>query len=556
MTPVCEQEIPETPKATGTPGFAKSAAPWGKASSTAMILAAGADYMQRECGFRLKTRAMLGQLALWALIMVAGCNSPAAPTLMPKLHAGATLHVAAPPDQAVRELLARHGNAWSELSGGHLEIVPADAEADVRIFRPADLPRLAHDGRIGPVPESIKSRPGFDFAGILGTQRLHLDEWQRKIYALPIVGESALCVYRADLLESTQHATALERRLKKHPLRSGGPVTWQEFAAIAEYFAATTKWSDQDASPALSNGRRTSLPPLPDAPDELDRQFHLVAASFVREAMKEEKLKGEKDERRRRLLYDYFFDVTNGDARIGDPGFAAALTLLVEMQPCRCTDHSASLAELFQSGRAMMAVVPLSEIPALRRLENQGPIRLGVCRVPGSAVVYDRERRIPIGDPDGNYVPYLGGAGWLAGLAPGAGESALDLITYLSGPTTSLEIAFESSWGGGPTRQNHLDLANRSGWYGYDLSEAQTNRMLVALADTVNPTLADPIYCLRIPDQKEYQKMLAEELRAALAGTKTTEAALADAARRWNEFGGAAGKEQRKADYMLGLGLN
>jgi hypothetical protein len=145
----------------------------------------------------------------------------------------------------------------------------------------------------------------------------------------------------------------------------------------------------------------------------------------------------------------------------------------------------------------------------------------------------------------------------LAGLTvPDGGDAALDFLTYLSGPHASLEIVFESAWGGGPTRQTHLDLNNRSGWYNYGLTDAQTNRMLLALAETANPTLANPVYCLRMPNEREYRHVLVEELRQALSGAKEPDKALHDAARRWNDVGGAAGRQQRVRDYRLSLGLN
>src|SRR5262249_31729564 len=147
----------------------------------------------------------------------------------------------------------------------------------------------------------------------------------------------------------------------------------------------------------------------------LDRQFHVVAASFQRQGMKTEKLTALNNDQRRRLLYNYQLDADTGEPQIGEPGFVAALKLLLRLRRCQ-TPSNITSAAAFQAGKAMMGLVPLREIPALHRIEEQSAVKLGICRIPGSMIVFDGKRSIE--EKEGNFSPYLGSDSWLAGITP------------------------------------------------------------------------------------------------------------------------------------------
>src|SRR5262249_27185901 len=82
----------------------------------------------------------------------------------------------------------------------------------------------------------------------------------RTTYALPLLGESPLCFYRADLFQAEANQAAFQKGFAR---KLAPPETWEEYADIAQFF----------------HGRKEagltgpSLPPLPERDDDLDREF-------------------------------------------------------------------------------------------------------------------------------------------------------------------------------------------------------------------------------------------------------------------------------------------
>src|SRR5262249_29765740 len=156
-----------------------------------------------------------------------------------------------------------HGRSWELRKGVKITIQTHDLSnegdqerqpsisADVWIIPCADLPRWAAAGQLAPLPESFKALDNpLALSDFLSTFREQLMQWDGKSYGLPLVGESPLCCYRADLLKAPAHQAAL-RDLFGRDLE--GPVTWEQFAQLGEYFRV--KGVDGRPGP--------SLPPLP-----------------------------------------------------------------------------------------------------------------------------------------------------------------------------------------------------------------------------------------------------------------------------------------------------
>ena len=489
--------------------------------------------------------------AVFGLMALVGCQQPP-PPIDPKPFEGVTLHVVVPNAPIVRALLLRHGNVWTEFSGAKVELSASSDRGDLVLFPPAELAKLAANAQLAPLPDSIRDQKSrFDFSNFLRPYRNYLSTWDNHAYALPVLGDSLVCVYRADLLDAPAHRRAINKRLSR-PLSAGGPASWQDVEVIASYFHQTPVWSEGDAA----NGPRSSLPALPENPNELDRLFHVLAVTFVRQAVTEERLGTLEPETRKPLLYDYPFDSGTGEARIADAGFIEALSLLQRLTPFRSAKKGESSADAFATGRAVIALVSLADLAGMQRAAQKSNMRLGICRVPGSSVYYDGQQQ-KSSEMAGNVMPYVGAGGWLAGLSAHAPheEAALDFLSYLTGATASLEVLFEASWGGGPTRITHFDINNRAGWFNYDLSAAQTDQLLLAVKQGIDPSIANPVYRLRIPEERAYAHALGEQLRAALDGNKPAAAALKDAARRWDEMTASIGKEKHLRDYRMSLGL-
>jgi ABC-type glycerol-3-phosphate transport system substrate-binding protein len=505
--------------------------------------------------FRTTISAASVLALFFPLMLLQSCKPVLPPAGAPKPFSGVTLRVAVPEQSALKELLERHRENWKELSGGSVEIVSADAPgADVRIVYAADMPHWAQSGKLAPIPSSLMDAPTFDSGQLLRIYRYRLMEWDRKAYAIPILGDSLALVYRADLLELPQHKKKLEERLR-HPMRPNGPATWQEWAVIAEYFSQQPKWTDDEAPTSVP---RPAWPPLPNSAADLDREFHAVAASFVRPGVNQEKLDKLPQGDRDRVLYNYHFDVATGEPWIRSPGFVAALAFLQKVQKLRAAGESAEPSKALRDGAALFALVSLADIHALQQDPSLRD-HIAVGRVPGSELYFSRESGTERArtDPDGNAIPYIGSGGWLGAIAADAphAEAAQNLLQFLGGPQTSLEIVLEPRWGGGPTRRSHLDVDNRSGWFGYGLSKDRTNQMLVALEGQCNPPIVNPVYRLRIPEQRAYRDAFVESIRPACLGKTSAESALGQAAEKWKELGKKDPALQLK-EYRLSIGLN
>lgn len=500
---------------------------------------------------KIPKRTGIGLLA-GLLGLVAGCTEPPPPPPPAKPFQDVTVRVALPQVQIVRDLMARHGQTWAERSGGRVELVSTGSAADIQVFAPAEMGRWAANGELAPL--SLGSQRGegsFEYNRLLHYEVERFMDWGGRAFALPILGESVLCVYRDDLFRDPRHSAALEQRFLetfRHSVGRGGPSTWQEFAAIAEYFASQPGWG--------ADGHK-SLPPLPSSPDEFDRDFHLIASPFARLAVNQEKSASLSAQLKSNLMFSYELDVDTGEPLIDRPGFVEALTFMQKLQACRPPGTSPRPLEAFRAGHAVMAIATLADLPWLQDAQSPVRDRFAVCRIPGSKMVFDvaANRMVPHGGSDGNVVPHHGHGGWMAGLTARAvhAEAATDLLVFLSSPPVSQEIVCETAWGGGPTRASHLD--NRSAWFNYGLSPAHTSQLMSALDAYYRPTLLNPTYRLRLPDQDEYMKAFAKRIVPALTQDQSAEAALKSVAADWRELARRKDKAAFLHHYRMSQGL-
>jgi hypothetical protein len=487
-------------------------------------------------------------------LLVAGCPSETSVGPPSKPYAGVSLKLAAPADPAVRSLLERHGQAWASGSGASLEFVTADTPADMRLFRPAEAGRL--ESRLASIDVGpLKKLEAFQFSRLLGYEIDHDMAWGERVIGLPVLGESFFFVYRADLVENPRHAAALAKRFKErfhYAMRPTGPATWQQVAELAAYFAGEPNWVDGEAAATP----RPSLTPLPASAVEFDRDFHAVAASFVRRTVKEEKMAALPPAHRAGLLFSYQIDAETGAPAIADDGFVAALKFLQDVQRYRPSGTSERPLEAFRAGKAVFALASLADLPWLQADDSPVRDRFGVGRVPGSDTAIDPAKRklAQVPDQDGNFIPYRGHGGWLGGIdAAASGASAVaanDLLVYLSSPPVSLEIACEPQWGGGPTRSTHLD--NRPGWHNYGLG-ARTGQLIEALHSYYRAPIVNPSYALRVSGQSDLVRTFGEQVRPALTEKKDAAAALRETAEAWS--GLTKDRAAFLREYRLSIGL-
>lgn len=481
-----------------------------------------------------------------------GCRNPQPPSA-PKPLAGRKVKIAAADDAVLSALLLRHIRAWSDSSGATVEFVREnELNADIRVFAPYELPDLVSKNLLQPLPAEILHSPTFEFVSVLRPFKFRLSEWQSQTYAIPLSGENFVAVVRSDLLAMPMHRDAINKLLKR-PLKSEEPLTWQQVAVIAEYFANAAKWSDGNEAPTP----RTSLAPLPADAGAFEREFHLVAASLQRRATAPERFENFSEEEKYRHLYDYHFDARTGACRISDPGFVAAFTLLQQLQKYRPQKSVEDSASVFRQGQAVFAIVTLADIARLQASDSPVKDKFSVCAIPGSDRVFEEPtgKSSPVTDSNANYVPYLGSTGWMAGLAQSTPDtaSAMDLLMTIGSREVALQIVFEPSWGAGPTRMVQFEAAHRSGWHNYGLSLHRTNQLISALERTSNPSLVNPVYRLRIPKEQEYVTTFARRARTAIIQGDPPQETLKEIAKQWESI--EPDQKVRLQQYRRSLGL-
>jgi multiple sugar transport system substrate-binding protein len=485
----------------------------------------------------LMRRCAISSLFLSLLAMPAiGCGSKAT-TSNPqdaKPFDGVALKIACPSGPSA-DVLNRFAPGWARRNGAQVEVVlyeptnspPSGEQADVWVLPPWRLGRLAAAGDLLPVPEMYTRRTSPTWTRILPVYRDQLLLWGQTVYALPLLGESPLCVYRTDLFKDAGLPP---------------PTTWQDVEKATRYF--------HDHAPAGIQGG--CLPPLPQDDDGLDREFFAVAAPLARRGAREDDRMPTSEAE----MFSFQYDLETGKPRISEPGFVEALSLLQRLHSDRKPGTSIVPPEAFHAGQAVFCLANAAWVARFQ--EKDSPVRnkFEILQPPGSTIFYSFRTGQPQKMDGINRVPYLGAGGWLAAVPKTTthADAAFALLADLTGVDTSREIVSNPRWDGGPTRDEHLNTPEI--WNSYGLNAEQRNRLIEEIRQTVTfPGLKNPAFRLRTPDEAEHRKVLLEAVRAALLEGKDAAEALKGVAQRWEELDQSIPLKQRIADYRRSLGL-
>lgn len=487
----------------------------------------------------------------WALPMALattlmhGCTGakqePSTPSKAPKLADGQVIIVACPGDPATA-VVTRYSALWAVQTGANVDVKrygredgpEAVADADIWVLEPAELPHWAAADRLEPVPAEYRGPTApYAWRNLLAPMRDRLLEWDGKTYGMPVLGGTLLCYYRQDLLSDARAQGDFKRKTGQ---TLGPPATWDEFAQIANFFRERT------GTP--------SLPPLPTADDDLDAEYYAVAAPLARQGLGKEAARLTGNE-----FFSFHYDLVTGRPRIGAAAFVEALRLLAQLQSCR-PPGTGRPGETFRQGRAVLCVADAAWAGRFQERDSRVRGRFGICEVPASTRVFafTNGRLQHLAQP--NRVPYLGSGGWVGVVRRGSprAEAAFAMLAALGGPETSKEVMLEPAWGADVWRREQVD--NRSGWESLELGAALTNTLVETLRATQESPLLNPVYRLRIPDQRPHQRALVEEVRKALSRPgMDTEQVMAAVAGHWEQFDAHQPQQQRLRDYRLSLGL-
>lgn len=480
--------------------------------------------MQRQCR-RAHWKISLPVAALTALVLMGGCRAPK-PGPPPKPAArwpGTTLTVVCPPGPA-RRLFESHGRTWAHDNGAKLQLTDrsADSPPSILVVAPAELTRQIVGNGVPPLADATET------ASFLPLYRVRLLNWDAQSFALPLLGDGVLCVFRQDWYADAETKAAYK---SKHGAELAAPETWDDFATQAAFFA--------------ERRGKPSLPPLPADDAGVDRAYFSIAAPMAVRASTGSLRNRTSVDPNRASVFSFQYDALTGEPLIAAEGFVEALKLLQKLQPLRSPKPDAVTA--LRDGDAALGLVTLVELAALKGSQAHW----GVTRVPGSRRVF-----APGSSPDDlvNVVPYVGSTGMLGVIPRGApaADAAFDLLMYLCSDAISREIVHDPAFGCGPYRDSHLSK-QASGWFSYGLDEANTAKLRDILRDIADPRLDNPALVLRTPDQESHRKVVLAAIRKALTGNVDPAAALAEVDREWRKLDGDPAKARTLYRKSLGL---
>ena len=502
--------------------------------------------MQRERNARIgQTRWFVLFSLLLMICPGLGCSGSKPDNAQAKTPAKTVIKVSCSQGQAA-EILKRFAPAFQAATAIAVQIKtrkpedPADAEADLWVIEPAEMPRWAASDQLLPVPDEMRA-PGAEYAwnSLLLDYRSKLLVWDKEVFAVPLADDPTFCFWRTDLLADPKNRAEFKTRFG-HDLTP--PTTWQDVERIAQFFHGKPR-------PGLERPC-ASLTALPKDDDGLDRAFYLVAAPFVRKAIREDHL----GKTSPRSLFSFHYDVETGKPLLHTAGFAAALEMLCKLQLYRAT-VDADPVQSFADGEAVLC---FASAPSIVRFQQSPAIknRFTVARLPGSELVFGFDDTAPASSGI-NDVPYLGAAGAVMVVPKSSAHAseAFKLAAYLSNPKTSRNIATDPNWGGGVFRIDHLAVG--MGWGSFDLPLGQTEELVKILHQTyVHNEISNPLLRLRIPDQASHRSVLLREIRSALFSGKKPADAMKYADAAWRELDSKMTPAERLATYRLSVNLS
>ncbi len=156
-------------------------------------------------------------------------------------------------------------------------------------------------------------------------------------------------------------------------------------------------------------------------------------------------------------------------------------------------------------------------------------------------------------------MPYLGAGAYLLAVprTTKQEEAAFELLRELAGKIASQQIVLDPRWGGGPTREQHLDEYFDGFRLPAGRDDNQALKLQTCLRETIQHGLRNPVLCLRVPREADFRTALTEEIATALREGKATgeeaSAVMRRVAQRWDAII-ADKREQHLHDYRVSVG--
>ncbi len=495
-----------------------------------------------------------------SLVFVAvACAAPSEPAAQPTVAAvqattafdaasackGETVTIIGPAGGNV-EYFAVGAKPWEEATGGkvNLNAVPyADLQdkiltavgTNTYVGDILNIPNglsgdLMGGGYIEPVSDGAKAK--MDWDDLYPAYRERQLDWGGVTYAYPWDGDIHFLTYRKDLFGDAKYQEPFKL---KYGYDLAVPSTWQQYRDIAEYFSEAD-WGDGKKHYGFA-----------ELPLRKGHGFH----GFVSRAVSYAKHPEDPA---------FFFDPETMNARINNPGFVEALedwvTILDYAPPNFLNMGFVENVAAFTSGQVPLNVNWADMGPAVYDPKNSLVNGLAAfAPLPGNSQVYNSKTKQWDKPTSGNTASYAAFGGWVNVVPKTAKQKlcAIDLATFLGTKDSMNKASLASSSGVNPARKSALQ--DTASWVNSGFkSDADAKSYLDAISDVLGNQ--NMVFQLRIPGYSEYQDAVEVAVSAALAKQASPQAALDDAAKKWEQITDRIGREQQLKYYRESIGVS
>ncbi len=491
---------------------------------------------QSEGQFRPLACCGLALAVVVILCLVSGCtNSTPAPT-QDKVQRSAPLRVLIVDDPGLVEAVQRE---WAARAEGEIDVQQMSSEelvdprrtrlsADVVIYPSGLMGELAERDLIAPVSRDVFNGPEFGRRDIFDLIQLREIIWGEQVYAVPLGSPPLTLVYNAGLFDE----------LGLQP-----PQTWEDYAALcSEVSTVNDTPEDDSASEAVVQPVAEPL-----GPGWAGQVLLARAAGYARH----------------RSYFAVLFDLDTMQPLIDSPPFVRALDELVLAAKQGSSDaltySPADVRRLLVGGRCAMGLTWPSNAEAEANRGDQlrtdaATVSLRTAELPGARQVFymgDQQWQDRKSSESGR-VTLLSVSGRLGSVTKAARREreALDMLLRLSSAEWSPYI---SPYSPATTLYRTSQLDRAVAWVGSDLDADATREYADQTKEALRRSLS--INSVRLPGRKRYLDALDEAVHTAIRGDQSSEAALQEAATRWQEITEELGGERQKSAYWRSLGM-
>jgi len=401
---------------------------------------------------------------------------------------------------------------------------------DITIFPSPWLPEFASKGFFAQLDQFIEKDEQINWEDIIPIFREDIVSFNGKVYAITLDGNPHMFYYRLDAFNNPEYQAKFK---EKYGYDLEPPKTWQQVRDAAEFFNG---W-DWDGDGREEYGVVEAM-----------RKDGQAFWTFLSRSSAYCSIPGQPG--------GLFFDPETMEPLINNPGHVQALEDWIQIKefgvPGMVNMDSGEIRSIFSIGDAAMAIDwPDIGIVADTGEESLVKGSVGYSMIPGATKTWDYKNKVWVEFPEINFAPFLAFPGWLGAIEANCPnkEAAYDFLSFLSSPENSYISVTTAETGFNPYRNSHFERL--AGWYAFGIVHPE--EYLKAMQESIDhPNLQVD---LAIPGSAAYGETLEAQLALAIAGEKTPQKALDDAAEEWNKITESFGKDEQLKLYRAMLGL-